>query len=177
MVELGETEPLPDPPEIEDQRFDPAGARQIGRLKPEKYLGLLDSVAERSIRSAFGDDLERQGKYKFATEAGRGVCSLACLRMEETLSLRISGWGSLQLRFNVAQQRAHAPVTDLRFYEADQKTIRTALVNRVAARLREGPMTWVMFGLSRPWAPPGEEVERHWLQVNGICLEDDPFGP
>jgi hypothetical protein len=177
VVELGETEPLPNPPEIEDQRFDPRSARQIGRLKPEKYLGLLDEIAQRSIRYTFGPDLEHQGKFKFATDAGHGECSLVCLRMEEPLSLRISRWGTLQLRFNVAHERAYAPITDLRFYEPDQKTIRTALVNRVAARLRKRPTTWVMFGLSRPWAPPEEEVERHWLQVNGICLEDDPFGP
>lgn len=176
VVELGETRPVPNPPEIEDQRFDPAAARQIGRLKPEKYLGLLDEVAERSIRYGFGPDLEHQGSYKFATEAGRGERSLLCLRMEEFTALQISGWGTLQLRFNVAHKRAYAPVTDLRFFEADQKTIRKAVVKDVAARLRKRTRAWVMFGLSRPWAPPDETTERHWLQVNGICLEDDPLG-
>jgi hypothetical protein len=177
VVELGETTPVPNPPEVEDQRFEPAAARQIGRLKPEKYLGLLDEVAERSIRYGFGPDLEHRGRYKFASATGRGECSLLCLRMEEAVGLRISGWGTLQLRFNVAHERAYAPVTDLRFYESDQKTIRKAVVKDVAARLRKRVRAWVMFGLSRPWAPPKEETERHWLQVNGICLEDDPLGP
>jgi hypothetical protein len=177
VVELGETTPVPSPPEVEDQRFDPAAAEQVGRLKPEKYLGLLDSIAQRSIRYCFGPDLKHRGRYKFATEAGRGECSLLCVRMEEFIALGISDWGSLQLRFNVAHERAYAPVTDLRFYEPDQKTIREALVADVAARLRKRTRAWVMFGLSRPWAPPEEEAERHWLQVNGICLEDDPLGP
>lgn len=177
VVELGETTPVPSPPEVEDQRFDPAAARQIGRLKPEKYLGLLDEVAQRSIRYGFGPDLKHRGRYKFAAETGGGECSLLCVRMEEAVFLGYSAWGSLQLRFNVAHERAYAPVTDLRFYEPDQKTVRKALVADVAARLRKRTRAWVMFGLSRPWAPPEEEIERHWLQVNGICLEDDPLGP
>jgi hypothetical protein len=177
VVELGETTPVPNPPEVEDQRFEPAAARQIGRLKPEKYLGLLDEVAQRSIRYGFGPDLEHRGRYKFASETGGGECSLLCVRMEEFIALGISDWGTLQLRFNVAHERAYAPVTDLRFYEPDQRTIREAVVKDVAARLRKRTRAWVMFGLSRPWAPPEEDVERHWLQVNGICLEDDPLGP
>jgi hypothetical protein len=176
VVELGETTPVPSPPEVEDQHFDPAAARQIGRLKPEKYLGLLDEVAERSIRYGFGPDLEHRGRYKFASETGRGECSLLCVRMEEYIALQISNWGTLQLRFNVANECAYAPVTDLRFYEPDQTTIRKSLVRSVAARLRQRTRAWVMFGLSRPWAPPEETTERHWLQVNGICLEDDPLG-
>jgi hypothetical protein len=177
VVELGETQPRSNPPEIEDHRFEPAAARQVGRLKPEKYLGLLDEVAERSIRYCFGPDLKRHGSYKFATERGRGECSLLCVRMEEAVRLAISDWGTLQLRFNVTHRHAYAPVTDLRFYEPDHKTIRETIVEDVAARLRRGVRAWVMFGLSRPWAPPGEVAERHWLQVNGICLEDDPLGP
>lgn len=177
VVELGETTPVPSPPEIEDHSLDPAAAEQVGRLKPEKYLGLLDEVAQHSIRYGFGPDLKHQGRYKFATETGRGECSLLCVRMEEFIALQISDWGTLQLRFNVAHERAYAPVTDLRFYEPDQTTIRKSLVRSVAARLRKRTRAWVMFGLSRPWAPPEEEVERHWLQVNGICLEDDPLGP
>lgn len=177
VVELGATEPRPNPPEIEDQSFEPAAARQIGRLKPEKYLGLLDEVAEHSIQYCLGPELKRHGNYKFATERGRGECSLLCVRMEEYIALGISDWGTLQLRFNVANRRAYAPVTDLRFYEPDQTTIRESQVRDVAARLRKRTRAWVMFGLSRPWAPPEEEVARHWLQVNGICLEDDPLGP
>lgn len=175
-VEIGPLTPVPRPPEIEDRRFDPAAAARLGRLEPDQYLELLDAVAEQSIRYAFGH-LKHHGAYKFASEAGRGDCSLVCVRMREPIALGLSDWGSLQLRFNVARARAYAPVTDLRFYEPDQKTIRKALVEDVAARLRKRVPAWVMFGLSRPWAPPEETVERHWLQVNGICLEDHPLGP
>lgn len=33
-----------------------------------------------------------------------------------------------------------------------------------------------MFGLARAWQKPGDDEERHWLQVNGLCLEDAPLG-
>jgi hypothetical protein len=34
----------------------------------------------------------------------------------------------------------------------------------------------LMVGLARAWRAAGDDLERHWLQVNGICLEDQPFG-
>jgi hypothetical protein len=33
-----------------------------------------------------------------------------------------------------------------------------------------------MFGLARAFVARGDDCERHWLQLNGICLEDRPTG-
>jgi hypothetical protein len=33
-----------------------------------------------------------------------------------------------------------------------------------------------MLGLTRQWSKPGENHERHWLQLNGLCLTDRPVG-
>jgi hypothetical protein len=177
VVELGATTPQPSAPEVEDHRFEPAGVRRIGRLKPDKYLGLLDEVAQESLHDAFGPELKRRGSYKFATDHGCGECSLVCLRLEGRTSLGISSRGTLQFGFLVAGESAYAPVTDLRFFEDDHSTIRRDRVSDVAARLRRGVRAWAMFGLSRPWAPTRAQEQCHWLQLNGICLEDDPLGP
>lgn len=63
-------------------------------------------------------------------------------------------------------------MTDLRFFESDQQ-IRSTVVDDVDARLRRRIDTFVMFGLTRPYA---DDPDHHWLQVNGICLADRPVG-
>jgi hypothetical protein len=39
-----------------------------------------------------------------------------------------------------------------------------------------GVGVYVMFGLSRGFPAAGDDRPRHWLQVNGLCLEDRPTG-
>ena len=67
-------------------------------------------------------------------------------------------------------------VADIRFVEPDHKTIRTDVVDDVHARLQRGVGVYVMFGLSRAFTAIGDNQDRHWLQVNGLCLEDRPVG-
>ena len=74
----------------------------------------------------------------------------------------------------------HAPalsVTDVRFVEADHKTIRTDIVKDVNDRLAAGTDTFLMLGLARAVKLSWDTEERHWLQVNGMCLVDRPVGP
>jgi hypothetical protein len=33
-----------------------------------------------------------------------------------------------------------------------------------------------MLGLTRAWSKPDEAHERHWLQLNGLCLADRAVG-
>jgi hypothetical protein len=47
-------------------------------------------------------------------------------------------------------------------------------VGQIAARIAKGAGVIVAVGLSRPWQKLDDTVERHWLQVNNIHLEDDP---
>jgi hypothetical protein len=51
---------------------------------------------------------------------------------------------------------------------------RRDLVGQIAARIAKGAGVIVAVGLSRPWQKLDDTVERHWLQVNNIHLEDDP---
>ena len=79
----------------------------------------------------------------------------------------------VSLRFNDVEPPTYVSVTDLRFYEDDQQTIRRDVVEDVDSRLRRGTDAFIMFGLGRPWAG---DREHHWLQVNGVCLADRPLG-
>jgi len=177
LVDLGETKPRPERPEVEDALFDPAGARQVARLSGEEYLHLVDAVACDSLEEAFGPDLQRRG-WKYAVDRGEGECSLACVRAAPGTELEIDDRfdRKLQLRFRDAESLTFASVNDVRFYEADHKTIRGDLVDAVADRLRDGVRAWVCFGLARAYKAPSDDAERHWLQVNGLCLEDHPLG-
>jgi hypothetical protein len=177
VVELGDVQPQPDPPAIEDHRFRPEHARRTGRLDSDEYLELIDGISHRNLRNAFGRDLKRRGERKYAADRGRGERSLACVRPRGPLALEIDAFGGLHLRFEEAGRTASAPVTDLRLFEEDQATLRHGLIDGVSARLRGGVGVWVMFGLGRAWKATNDDAERHWLQVNGLCLEDRPLGP
>lgn len=175
VVELGPLEPRPVQPETEDQSFDPENAHRVGLLDTDEYLALVDDLAENSLGEAFGEDLVRLGK-KRAVEAGKGDRSLGCVRSRLTAELFVDDRsGKLQLRLSDPDGAAYIPVNDLRFYEEDHKTLRAGLAEDVQRRLEHGVSAWIMLGLARAlegW----EGVWWHWLQVNGICLEDSPLG-
>lgn len=169
-LELGPTRPIPNRPETEDHYSETRNFEVLGVLGGKEYLDLLDQVEEADLASAFGPGLVRDGNT-YAMELGGGDHSLACIRAGDQDRLSIE-FGTLYLR---ASEGARIKVTDARLFEPDQKTVRTEVVRDVNARLADGVEARLMFGLSRPWRKPDDNEERHWLQLNGICLEDDPL--
>jgi hypothetical protein len=127
------------------------------------------------LESAFGPELERVGRT-YAVEPGNGGSSLAVLRAENRPVLEINGYGELRLWYNDVEPSAYLSVKDVRFVEDDHKTIKTRTVDDVSRRLRRGVDAFLMLGLTRPWLKPGETHERHWLQLNGLCLADRAVG-
>jgi hypothetical protein len=85
-------------------------------------------------------------------------------------------FGRLQLRLNDVDPPTYLPVTDVRFYEDDHETINLSVVGDVNRRLRHGVDVFLMLGLARAYQAPTDDRERHWLQLNGLCLTDDPAG-
>jgi hypothetical protein len=67
-------------------------------------------------------------------------------------------------------------VIDVRFYEDDHKTIREDTVDDVNERLAYGIGCFLMLGVARPWHAPRDTQERHWLQLNGLALDNGPTG-
>lgn len=147
--------------------------RQLGRLDDDEYLGLLDAVAEDTLEDVFGPDLERIGTWKYGVEPGHGSASLGVLRPQKQPEVELDRYGKVSVRLNDAHPPAFAPVTDVRFFEDDHATPRGERIDDVNRRLRRGEEAFLMVGLSRPFAKTGN---RHWLQVNGICLADRPRG-
>jgi hypothetical protein len=175
VIELGDMVPRPTPPHVEDRRFRLAVAERIRRLSEDEYLGLIDEVSFDEVGEAFGPALQRR-KWKYAVDLDQGECSLACVRTHDAPDIEIDRYGKPTFRFNDPEKPAYLRVTDLRLFQPDQRTPRPDVVEDVRGRLREGVRAWIVLGLSRPFLAKGDDAERSWLQVNGLCLEDSPLG-
>lgn len=173
IVDLGSIRPNPSPPEVEDHWFWPDQARHLGRLPADEYLELMDAVAHDDLATVLGPALERH-KWKFAIDAGTGTASLGVLRAEE-VKIEVNQFGSVQVRLDDEEPQAYIPITDLRFFEDDQKAVRETAVDDANRRMRRGAEAYLMLGLARAFVARGDDTERHWLQVNGVCLSDDPY--
>jgi hypothetical protein len=176
IVDLGRVEHRPSPPECEDHRFQLSRARPVEDLSGADFLDALDRVSAASLEDGFGPSLERVG-WKYAVEVGAGDRSLDVVRAVRRPVLDVDRtYGRLQLRFNDSDLPAYLPVTDLRFYETDQVTICRDVVADVARRLKAGVDAYLMLGLARAYRAQDDDRDRHWLQLNGLCLVDRPVG-
>jgi hypothetical protein len=176
VVDLGSVVPEGAAPETEDHRFSTENAEHVGDLEGTEFLNLLDDVRAPDLESAFGPSLERVG-WKYAVEPGHGQNSLAVVRASRRPSLEIDRrYGRLQLQFHDPSPKTYLSVTDVRFYEPDHTTIRMDVVGDVSRRLGRGVDVYLMLGLARAYRGPSDDRERHWLQLNGVCLVDAPVG-
>lgn len=173
LVEVGDPYPQPVKPEVEDYRCSLEELRPLRRLNGTEYLDLLERVARDALEDIFGEEIYRPRRWKYAVDPGRGAASLGVLRVEQPPHFEIDRYRKVSARLNDLQPQAYATVTDVRFFEADQKTVREDRVDDVNRRLASGVEAFLMMGLSRAVGAPGN---LHWLQVNGICLADRPLG-
>lgn len=173
LVDLGEVVPDGIAPEVEDHRFEPWRAHYRDSVAPANFWALLDSIGRPRLVDLFGPDLERSG-HTCSVARGKGMVSLGCLKPAMRPRLSLDGFGKLRMRVSDGVMEASVPVTDLRIFEDDHKTIRSDVVADVNRRLERGLRVILSVGLSRPYAKPGDDEERHWLQVNGIHIEDNP---
>jgi hypothetical protein len=175
LVDIGRPRPTATRPEAEDHEIATRELRRVQTLDGDDYLELLDTVAEPDLEAAFGPDLQRRGR-KYAVDEGEGHASLAVIKARIRPELEIDRYGKVQLLFKERDGPTYLSVADIRFVEADHATIRADIVDDVHARLRRGVGVYVMFGLSRAFPAKNDDQSRHWLQVNGLCLEDRPVG-
>jgi hypothetical protein len=175
LVDIGSVTPVPSPPESEDHAFHTANVEYIRDLDEQEFLDLLDLARDADIQTAFGPALENvRGGY--AVEAGSGERSLAVVRACEPPTLIIDGWKKLRLYVRDLDPAPKLSVADVRFYEADHKTIRKDLIRDVNARIEDGVGVLLMLGLPHAMQMSWDDRERHWLQLNGLVLEDRPVG-
>ncbi len=128
-VELGATVRQFHPPETEDCFCVSSRFRRLGAIGRDEYLELIDGTAEDSLADAFGPELERCGK-SYAIAPGEGAHSLGCVRVDTDLRLAVN-FDKPRLVF----AGASIGVTDLRLFEADQRTVRSDVVEDINARL------------------------------------------
>jgi hypothetical protein len=147
----------------------------LGRLSPNRYLEFLNEHARHRLHEIFGNELSRHN-WTYAVDKGCGTASLGVLRVGRKPDLEIDRYGKLRLRLNDEQKPVFLPVTDVRFVEDDHKTVKTEVVVDVRARMQRGVGVFLMLGLARAFQKSGDDCERHWLQVNGICMADRPLG-
>jgi hypothetical protein len=172
VVDLGETQPIGSPPEVEDQLFQPDAAEALRTLTPSKFWKLLDEATLPDLRTIFGDDLKPNGRT-MAVDLDTGAASLGCLRPRWQPAIEIS-YGKVKVGLRDGGHDLLLPVTDLRVYKKDQQTPNTRVVSDLDRRLRMGTGVILSVGLTRPWQKPGDTCKRHFLQVNNLHLEDDP---
>jgi hypothetical protein len=173
LVDIGAVKERPDPPETEDHTFSIDRAQHVEDLDDTLYFTLLERVGDADILSAFGPDLVEVRRRKFAVPAGCGTRSLAVVPVPGA-KLSISD-EKLYLLLWSPRAAAKIRVTDVRFYEADQTTIKRGVVADVNRRLASGIPACAMLGLARA-IPDDEAGAVHWLMANGLCLADRAVG-
>lgn len=170
IVDLGAVRSVGVAPEVEDHRFEPPLARRVGELDDLGFWSLLCSVAHGSLSEAFGPSLRRVGGT-CAVPEGEGSASLACIRPSSPPSLRTDE-NTVRLILRDHGTTLSIAVTDLRLFEADGVTPRSATVEALNRQFGAGAESVLALGLTRPWQRPDMDAPMHWLQVNNIHLED-----
>ena len=171
MVDIGDVTPEGVAPELEDHYFEPSVACFLSTVAPEDFWTLLNGVAHLTLADIFGPDLQWGGNTCW-TERGKGIASLGCLKAATHLRLMRNSDGKLRMHLSDGLREASSvSVTDIRLFAADHLTMLDDVVANLNRRIQRGVPVVLSVGLSRPFAKTGD---RHWLQVNGIHLEDNP---
>jgi len=175
VIDLGTTKAAGSAPEVEDRNFSLENVKLIERMDPEPFWELLEQTSATDLASIFGPSLQVNGNT-CAVDLHSGNASLGCLVPSELPRLSTPFGTSVKIHATDGSFRPTLPVTDLRFFEEDFQTPNLAAVALASRRMRSGDEVILSVGLTRAWRKPNDTVSRHWLQVNGIHLKQDPLG-
>lgn len=169
MVELGDVQPDPDPPEAEDVVVDYGQAKFVDRLREDRFLRILDKLAEDSLESIFGPELEKMSRTAAAVPEGKGKISLGVIRL--TGAELFCDESEIRLTFEDADFGEMAlKVTDLRLWEVYQPRLDRA--RRLQAEMGD---CLAAVGLTGAFPVSSYPGSRHWLQVNNIYPRENPL--
>jgi hypothetical protein len=102
-----------------------------------------------------------------------GTASLGCLLPATRPQLWVNPWGKIRLIAEDTEGRYELSVTDLRLHNPEDNTPNLDAVSGLQDRLNGASRCVLSMGLTKAWTKPGDDQVRHWLQVNGIHVEDD----
>jgi len=172
--DLGAVRAVGSAPEMEDRLFDPSALRYLGRLSAADFWRTLLGAAAPDLATVFGTHLEPQGNGA-AVEVGKGAASLGCILINRAV-LEVDPWDKIRITFQSGNLHVELSVTDVRFVLDDFKTPNQPVIANAIQRFRSGVPAMLCVGLARAWRKPGDDLQRHWLQVNNIHFADDPLG-
>jgi len=168
VVDFGRCRPHGKPPEVEDVLFDQRGVRLLNSVPSADFFAALRRAAEDSL-DVIGPALVRFGNA-LTTESGKGLRSLVLLRATETPLIAISN-GRLRFKW---LDGVWLSVTDVRLYRHDLATPDEAKLASLKRAMQSADEIFLSFGLGRAWQQPGDDQERHYLQLNNIHVPDWP---
>ncbi len=174
LVDLGPTRYVGRAPEVEDHKFSLRNLRYVRRVMAAELWDCLTQTAAQSLGAIFGKDLRSNGRG--CTVALRsGDASLGHLQVARLPRLGVNQQNKVRIMISDGTFSLDLSVTDIRLYENDHVQPRQNVVAAIAARF---PKTQVVLavGLSRPFQKTADAPPCHYLQVNNIHLEEDPFG-
>ncbi len=174
VVDLGPVEVAGSRPEVEDRIFEVKNVSAAGSLSDHEFWRIISAEAASDLHTIFGEDLRARGRTA-AVDPGTGRASLGMIRTQDVPSLEVDRYGTLRIRLSDGRFNVRASVTDLRLYEADQKTIDQARVDEVRHRIRDGEQAVVAVGLARAYRVRSDSQRRHWLQANNVHLAGGPI--
>lgn len=178
VVDLGETEPTPVCPEVEDHAFSPRDARSVERIEAATFWELLTMLARPRLAAIFGPELRKRVGGGATVRTGGGRASLGCLapssRPELYLKPRERGSDQVRMKLGDGNADLDLSVTDIRLYGTDHVTPDREAMQRVSERIAVGTSVLLSVGLTRPFSNSPDLPPVHRLQVNNIHLEDDP---
>ena len=170
VVELGPVHNVGYAPMVEDRQFTPEIARATDGLDPDAYWRTIAAGVKRRLGDIFAN-LSQPGQGNAAVAKGTGTASLGLFAPASEPALAIE-FGKVRMLLTDTELHLRVPVTDIRFFDEANRP-RPDVVERVAERLEAGAGCVLGVGLGRAFQE--DPQKRHWLQVNGVHLADDPL--
>ena len=168
VVDFGRCRPCGKAPEIEDVRFDPRGVRLLKSMASPEFFATLRRSAAESL-DVIGPALVRFGNA-LTTASGKGSRSLVILRATEMPIITINN-GRLRFKW---LDGIWLSVTDVRLYGHDLATPDEEKLASLKRAMQSADEMLLSFGLGRAWQQPGDDQERHYLQLNNIHVPNWP---
>ena len=169
ILDLGPTRFTGRAPEIEDRNFERTNLKRVGQMNPVEFRQQIAATAKNSLTEIFGSELNRMGLTRALAE-NTGIHSLGCCWAADcqlTVVKRESG-PRLKLQWRDQDDELFTAVADLRFYEADHRTLNATAIDLANKQLSTQDRTLLSVGLSRPYHKSESEPPMHWLQVNNV---------
>ncbi len=175
-VDLGPTDPRPNPPEVEDVLFSPGQVKLPRTFAGAEFWNRVGSVARPSLKEIFGDELVRLSGTAAAVPKGTGKASLGVIRIVGGTDLQWrKSYRMDQIRLTFSDPdlgELSLNVNDLRLWKSDHITPAFSSIEAIRTRLQD---CLLAVGLTRAHAVSSYRGSWHWLQVNNIFPIGDPL--